>query len=76
GAAPLGVVYATDARAAPRVDVVAQFPRGSHDPIRYPAALVGDAPTPAARALLMALTAPAAQAIFAAHGFTAPPDAG
>ena len=32
GEAPLGVVYASDARAEPRVAVVATFPEGSHPP--------------------------------------------
>jgi molybdate transport system substrate-binding protein len=38
GEVPLGVVYATDARAETAVRVVATFPAGSHPPITYPAA--------------------------------------
>jgi molybdate transport system substrate-binding protein len=38
GAAPLGVVYATDARASRGVRVVGVFPAASHPPIRYPIA--------------------------------------
>jgi molybdate transport system substrate-binding protein len=38
GAAPLGIVYATDARAEPAVTVVGRFPAGSHAPISYPVA--------------------------------------
>ena len=38
GEAPLGVVYATDARAEPRVRVVGAFPPASHAPIVYPIA--------------------------------------
>ena len=38
GEAPLGVVYATDARAEPRVRVVGVFPAPSHPPIIYPLA--------------------------------------
>lgn len=68
GEAPLGVVYATDALASDAVSVVAAFPPESHQPIRYPAALVRD--TPAARAFLALLASPEGQAIFAAAGFT------
>ena len=38
GEAPLGIVYATDARAESRVRVVDTFPASTHEPIRYPAA--------------------------------------
>src|SRR3546814_11446095 len=40
GAAPLGIVYATDARASRRVRVVGVFPAPSHPPNRYPVALL------------------------------------
>ena len=72
GEAPLGVVYVTDALAEPRVGVVGAFPRGSHRPIRYPAALVAGARHPAARAFLDHLSSPEAQAVLARHGFSAP----
>jgi molybdate transport system substrate-binding protein len=39
GEAPLGIVYATDALAAPGVRVIAEFPPESHPPITYPFAL-------------------------------------
>ena len=35
GEAPLGIVYATDAKMEPRVKVVGVFPDDSHDPIIY-----------------------------------------
>lgn len=38
GEAPLGIVYATDARAEPGVRVVGTFPASSHTPITYPVA--------------------------------------
>ena len=38
GEAPLGIVYATDALASDRVEVVETFPAASHPAIRYPAA--------------------------------------
>src|SRR5437868_1039297 len=40
GEAPLGIVYATDARAEPKVRVVDVFPASSHTPIVYPVAVV------------------------------------
>ena len=42
-------------------------------PIVYPAAIVADHDTPAARKLLDLLRAPSSQAIFARDGFDAPP---
>lgn len=71
GEAPFGIVYASDAIAQTDVTIVSRFPETSHSPIVYPAALTQDA-GPAAAAFLDALTAPAAQAIFAANGFTPP----
>ena len=73
GEAPLGVVYATDAVAEPRVGVVMTFPEGSHPPITYPAAVtMGAAEAAQARAFLDWLQSAEAQAIFARHGFTRP----
>ncbi|MCF6234596.1 MAG: molybdate ABC transporter substrate-binding protein [Rhodobacteraceae bacterium] len=74
--APLGIVYATDAVAEPRVRVLGVFPAGSHPRIVYPAALLKDGDTSSSRAFLRFLTGPEAQAIFRQHGFTltgAPP---
>jgi molybdate transport system substrate-binding protein len=68
GEAPLGIVYATDAYAEPRVHIVGVFPDDSHKPIVYPIALVKDA-KPEARALLDFLSGKDAQAIFAKAGF-------
>lgn len=72
GEVPLGIVYATDAAASDRVRVVGTFPSGSHRPITYPVAIVAGRDSPAARAFIEFLATPAAQAIFRAHGFTAP----
>lgn len=69
GAAPLGVVYATDAAAEPRVHIVAAFPETSHPPIVYPVALLAGHDTRAARACLAYLQSPAARAIFEGQGF-------
>lgn len=38
GEAPLGIVYITDALIADDVKIVGVFPKGTHDPIIYPAA--------------------------------------
>ena len=38
GMAPLGIVYATDAKAEPNVKVIGTFPEDSHPPIIYPIA--------------------------------------
>ncbi len=74
GEAPLGIVYATDAAAEPRVRVVATFPAGSHPPVVYPFAVTADARQgEAARRLVAFLAGPEARAVFAAAGFTLPP---
>jgi len=69
GEAPFGIVYASDAAAEDNVTVVGTFPAESHPPIVYPAALLTGAADAADRAFLDALTAPAADAAFAAQGF-------
>lgn len=71
GEAPLGIVYATDARVEPRVRVLADFPDGSHAPIRYPAALLRGA-GPEAADFLAFLSGPEARAVFAGAGFGPP----
>lgn len=70
GEAPLGIVYATDAMADPRVKVVAQFPGTSHPPILYPVALVAPHPGPPAQDFLTFLFTPPAADIFSAQGFS------
>lgn len=72
GEAPLGIVYATDARASRRVRVVADFPAASHPPIVYPVALLGTADGEADD-FYRFLLSDEAKAIFAAHGFSAAP---
>ena len=69
GEAPLGVVYATDARADPRVAIVARFDPATHPQIRYPMAALTD--TDATRAFLAHLAT--ARPVFQAHGFEALP---
>ncbi len=69
GAAPLGIVYATDAAASPDVRVLGVFPEDSHPPIRYPVAVLADGDGAQARALIDFLKGPQAADIFRARGF-------
>ncbi|MGB8843297.1 MAG: molybdate ABC transporter substrate-binding protein [Aliidongia sp.] len=71
GEAPLGIVYRTDAVADSAVRIVAEFPDGSHTPIRYPAALIAPVAAPA-RDFLAWLGSPAAAPFFARQGFIVP----
>lgn len=71
GAAPLGIVYATDAAQSDAVRVVAIFDADLHPPIRYPIAQLakGERDGAAFRDFLLGNRA---RAIFARHGFAAP----
>jgi len=68
GEAPLGIVYATDAKVEPGVKVVGVFPESSHDPIVYPVAATVTA-KPDAAPYLAFLRSPAAKSIFESYGF-------
>jgi molybdate transport system substrate-binding protein len=69
GEAPLGIVYATDARASPAVRVVAIFPSISHPPITCPVAMLKSARHPEAEGFRRFLVSREGKAIFARHGF-------
>jgi molybdate transport system substrate-binding protein len=69
GAAALGIVYATDARAEPRVAVLADIPPRTHPPIRYPAAAVTGGQADLAAAFLAYLRGPEARVRATGHGF-------
>ncbi|MCF8707396.1 molybdate ABC transporter substrate-binding protein [Rhizorhapis sp. SPR117] len=69
GAAPLGIVYATDARASRKVSVIGVFPDNSHPPITYPVALLKTARSPDAAAFRAFLISRQGRAIFARYGF-------
>jgi len=72
GEAPLGIVYATDARASRGVTVVGTFPANSHSPITYPVAALKAGRNPAAaEAFRRFLISRAGRAIFARYGFPA-----
>jgi molybdate transport system substrate-binding protein len=69
GEAPLGIVYATDAKVEPGVKIIAVFPEDSHPPIVYPVALTADA-KPDAVQYLAFLRTQAAKSVFEGFGFT------
>jgi len=69
GEARLGIVYATDAKAEPKVIVVDTFAESLHPAIVYPAALLPSA-TPQAARILDFLKSDAARKVFQAQGFT------
>lgn len=71
GEAPLGIVYATDARASARVRVVGRFPPATHPPIAYPIAALRGSTNPHAEAFRRFLLSPAGRSIFRRHGFAA-----
>ncbi|WP_254450050.1 MULTISPECIES: molybdate ABC transporter substrate-binding protein [unclassified Aliiroseovarius] len=71
GAAPLGIVYESDANAEPRTQVIGVFPADTHPPIRYPAALTVSAAAEA-REVRDWLLGSVAQDSFRAHGFQVP----
>ncbi|WP_082480224.1 MULTISPECIES: molybdate ABC transporter substrate-binding protein [unclassified Rhizobium] len=70
GEAPLGIVYETDARADPSVNIVGTFPESSHLPIVYPVAILAESRHPDAAAYLDFVRSPAAKPLFEAQGFT------
>ena len=69
GEAPLGIVYATDARIDKRVRLVGLFPADSHPPITYPVALTTRAGPDAAR-FLDFIRSDSGRATFENYGFT------
>jgi molybdate transport system substrate-binding protein len=69
GEAKFGIVFATDAKADPKVKVVGTFPASSHSPIVYPVALVAASANPDAAFFLSYLTSQAATNIFTEQGF-------
>ena len=68
GEAPLGIVYATDARLEKKVRLVGLFPADSHPRITYPMALTTDAGPDAAR-FAEFLKSAASRAVFERFGF-------
>lgn len=69
GEAPLGIVYATDAKASKKVRAVGLFPVGSHPPITYPVARLKSSRHTDAEAFRRFLISREGRAIFAKYGF-------
>lgn len=69
GETPLGIVYASDAKAEPAVRVVATFPEDAHPPIVYPVAALRGTNSAQATAFVQWLASPTADAIFQRRGF-------
>lgn len=69
GAAPLGVVYATDLMAEPGVRLVGRFPASSHAPIRYPVAVLRQSRHPDAAGFCRFLLSTEGRALFRRFGF-------
>ncbi|MFC0204804.1 molybdate ABC transporter substrate-binding protein [Novosphingobium soli] len=69
GAAPLGIVYATDARADRNVRILGVFPAASHDPISYPVATLAASRNPEGEAFRRFLVSDAGKAVFRRFGF-------
>jgi molybdate transport system substrate-binding protein len=76
GEAPLGIVYASDALAEPRVQVLATFPGQAHPAIVYPLAPVAASRHPQVANLLGFLRSAAAADVFRRHGFLPLPSSG
>lgn len=70
GEAPIGVVYATDVNADPKVRIVATFPENSHAPIVYPFALTRTATANAPAKFLSFLESREGLAFFEKQGFS------
>jgi molybdate transport system substrate-binding protein len=70
GEAPLGIVYATDAKAEPGVKIVGTFPADSHPPIVYPAAAIKGRDNDVAKRYLQFLRSAETKAIFEKYGFS------
>jgi len=69
GEAPLGVVYATDAKVEPKVRVIGLFPAPSHAPIVYPIAAITSSTSLEGEAFRQFLLSREGRAIFVAYGF-------
>jgi len=72
GESPLGIVYATDAKAEPKVRVIAVFADDSHDAIIYPVACMATTNAESTAGFMRFLRSREANAIFKQAGFTLP----
>ena len=74
GEAPLGIVYRTDAASDPGVKVVGTFPKDTHPPILYPAALTAGSANPDAAAYFAYIRSAKAKPLFEKQGFAVLPE--
>jgi molybdate transport system substrate-binding protein len=70
GEAPLGIVYASDAAADPRVAIVDAFPAVTHPQIVYPIAVTATSTHPAAQDFVSFLAGDAGRGHFEKEGFS------
>lgn len=70
GEARAGIVYRTDARISPDVEIAAAVPEETHDPVNYPVSLVAGHQSETAKEFLAYLKGPAGAKVFASYGFT------
>jgi molybdate transport system substrate-binding protein len=68
--AALGIVYLSDARSEPKVNIVTTLPADTHPPIVYPVALTSAAQGEAPKKLIAFLKSKPARDIFLQQGFT------
>jgi molybdate transport system substrate-binding protein len=71
GEAPIAVVFSTDATGVAEVKVAGVFPKDSHPPIVFPAAILRDSRDPNAARFFSFLTSPKAAAVFEQFGYRA-----
>lgn len=69
GEAPLGIVYATDAKASSKVKIVGAFPPDSYPAIVYPFAIVAGRDTPLVRSFFQYITVGTAASVYRDLGF-------
>lgn len=72
GEAKLGIVYATDARASRKVQIIGVFTADSHPSIRYPVARLKSSRHSDAEGFRRFLLSPKGRAVLTRYGFTAP----
>lgn len=71
GETPLGIVYATDAKASAKVKAIGMFPPSSHAPISYPLVRLKTSTSAEAEPFRRFLLSREGKAIFARYGFLA-----
>lgn len=69
----LGIVYATDARAEPSVQIIGKIPSDSHKQISYPMAVLATSTHPDTKSFCEFLLSDEAKEIFRKYGFEATP---